>query len=313
MRTRAAVFLLLLSGTLAAADPPPRFPITPDAEVWKRLPREEPPLPAWARTLSGPLPKTTALMLELDHLQRAKNPLGPVLAAKIRWVVADALKCDYGRAAAAADLRRLGLTDDQIAALAVPKDLPDTDRLAIQLADKLTRAAYTVTDEEMDRLISLCTPKVAVAVVHTVAYANFHNRLCLALGVKAGPADLAPPADVKFDRDRLAKLAAPKRKPWDEVLKADVPAAAFVKPEWEPIDFENLEKTLEKQKARKGRIAPPEGKTKIVWSAVSLGYQPALTQGWFDAMRAFSTESGLDEVFWNSAFWVVTRTNDCFY
>jgi hypothetical protein len=32
------------------------------------------PLPAWARPLAGPLPSTTARMLELDTLHRAPGP-----------------------------------------------------------------------------------------------------------------------------------------------------------------------------------------------------------------------------------------------
>jgi hypothetical protein len=61
---------------------------------------------------------------------------------------------------------------------------------------------------------------------------------------------------------------------------------------------------------------PKEAKepaTKIVWSQVSSGYQPLLTQTWFDTMRTFQQEAKLDRVFSNSYFWVITRTNECFY
>ena len=46
---------------------------------------------------------------------------------------------------------------------------------------------------------------------------------------------------------------------------------------------------------------------------VSLGYQPRLTQAWFDCMGSFSQESRMDSVFNCSVFWVVTRGTDCFY
>ena len=75
---------------------------------------QNPPLPEWAKVLSGPLPKTTAKMLELDYLHREKNPLGPVLAARIRGVVADALGSTYGDQTALADLRRAGLGDQEL-------------------------------------------------------------------------------------------------------------------------------------------------------------------------------------------------------
>ena len=34
---------------------------------------------------------------------------------------------------------------------------------------------------------------------------------------------------------------------------------------------------------------------------------------WFDTMGAFQQEAKFDRVFSNSFFWVVTRSNDCFY
>src|SRR5579871_5467110 len=101
-----------------AEAPAPRFPAAGNDEAWKMLPREQPPLPAWARVLVRTLPKTTGAMLELDYLHRAGNPLGPVLAGKLRWAAADTLGCDYGRRYAEADLRRAGQTDDDLRKLA---------------------------------------------------------------------------------------------------------------------------------------------------------------------------------------------------
>ena len=44
-----------------------------------------------------------------------------------------------------------------------------------------------------------------------------------------------------------------------------------------------------------------------------MGYAPELTRAWFECMQAFQRESSLDRVFSNSLFWVVTRSNECFY
>ena len=52
---------------------------------------------------------------------------------------------------------------------------------------------------------------------------------------------------------------------------------------------------------------------KILWNTVSMGYQPELTRAWFAVLYTFYDESKPDRVFTNSVFWVVTRTNDCFY
>jgi alkylhydroperoxidase family enzyme len=313
----------LLAAALAALvpqpDPPARLPAATHDEAWRLLPRENPPLPVWARTLVGPLPRTTAAMLDLDHTQRAKNPLGPILAEKLRWAAADAMGCEYGRRYAEADLRRAGLTDADLKALADPAGLPESDRLALAFARKLTKAAYTLTDGEVARLVERFGPETVVGMVHTVAYANFHNRVCLALGAAVEPGGPLPPVEVAWDRDRLAKLPAPPRRPWDAVRKAEVSAGSIPRPDWEPIDFAELEATLDRQKARKPRLPVPDlpesdGRSaRVVWSRVSLGYQRGLTQAWFATMRTFPQEANQDPVFENSVFWVVTRTNDCFY
>src|SRR5262245_8447665 len=91
------VLLLAVAPLAGVGKAVPRFPAASAEEAWSRLPLAAPPLPAWARTLAGPLPRTTAAMLELDHLHRAKSPLGPVLAGKMRWMAADAIGCEYGR------------------------------------------------------------------------------------------------------------------------------------------------------------------------------------------------------------------------
>jgi hypothetical protein len=51
----------------------------------------------------------------------------------------------------------------------------------------------------------------------------------------------------------------------------------------------------------------------IVWSRVAYGYQPELADAWFDTTGAFRAEAGLDPVFQNSVFWVVTESLRCFY
>ena len=81
-----------------------RVPLLADAEAWKRLPPVESgggqPLPSWARALAGPLPYTTAAMLELDRAYRTSDSLDPKLAAAIRLVVARTVRSEYGIACA---------------------------------------------------------------------------------------------------------------------------------------------------------------------------------------------------------------------
>jgi alkylhydroperoxidase family enzyme len=316
-----------LAGGPAAADQPPdgpRFPRLSQADAWKRLPRQNPKLPNWARVLAESLPRTTAAMLELDNVHRAKNPLGPITAGKLRWWAADALGGDYLREYAEADLRRAGLADDDVAALAGdPADLSKNDRLLRAFARKVSLAASTVTDAEMAELVERFGPERVVGFVHTLAYANFLNRIVVALGVDVEPGGPLPPLDVKFDS--AATVEPPARRDWKETT-ASAADGSDDRPDWLGGSAADLHKAMAVQKTRKPRVPfpPPEALEKlpkeargqvdkIVWTRISMGYQPTLTRAWFETMGTFQKEASFDRVFSNTYFWVITRTNDCFY
>ncbi len=153
-------------------------------------------------------------MLELEYVHRTKSPLGPVLRGKLRWVAADANGCDYAKRYAEFDLRRAGLTEKELKVLAGSLDEQQTgERAVLAFARKLTLAAYTVTDEEMAALVELYGAEKVVAIVHTLAFANFQDRILLALGVKVEPEGPLPPLDVHLDPAKV-KEDLPARWPW---------------------------------------------------------------------------------------------------
>jgi hypothetical protein len=318
----------LAGGPAAAADVPPdgaRFPKLSNDDAWKRLPRQNPKLPNWARVLAEPLPRTTAAMLELDAVHRAKNPLGPVVSGKLRWWAADALGCDYAKEYAEADLRRAGLADDELKALAGdPRELSRNDRLLREFARKMSLSAVSVTDAEVAELIRRFGPEKVVGAVHTLAHVNFQCRVFLALGVEVEPGGPLPPSDVRFDP--AGKADPPPRRPWKEITASSA-AESDDRPDWLDRGYGVVQKAMEAQKRRTPRVPMPpeealeklpaearEQAKKIVWTRVSMGYQPVLTKAWFDCMRTFQQEARFDDrTFSGTIFWVVTRTNDCFY
>jgi alkylhydroperoxidase family enzyme len=317
-------------GALAApaAAPPaaPRFPLLSKDDAWRLLPRQEPPLPVWARALAGSLPRTTAAMLELDRLHRAGNPLGPVLAGKLRWAAADEVGCAYARRYAEADLLRAGMSAAELKRLAgAARGLPTAERAALAFARKLTRAGHTVTDAEVAELIEHFGAEKVVAMAHTVAFANFQARIFLALGAQVEPGGPLPPLEVGFDL-RSRPKAPPARPRWGDWRKTRATREAKAPPGWQDRSAAGLEASLERQKGRGLRIPlpgperlariPPEAKAqaaRVIWTKVSMGYQPALTRAWFECMNLFHQEARLDRVFCNSCFWVITRSNECFY
>jgi alkylhydroperoxidase family enzyme len=318
-------FLLVVAAVLPVAGPSTRFPAAAPDAAWALLPREDPPLPAWARVLVTTHPRTAGAMLEVDRLHRADNPLGAVLAAKLRWAAADALGSEYGRATALADLKRAGTSADEVRRLV--EDRPnDDDRRLLALARQLSTAAYEVTDEQFAAVLKQLGPEKMVAAVHTVAFANFENRVTLALGVKVEPGGPVPPLSVKLDPGRRAKVKAPPRPAWDAVAAARPKKEYDAPPDWKEVPYEKLEKHLAAQKERVVRVPLPD-KSKfdklppdlrrqaeaIVWTRVSGGYQPEMTDAWFGMLAEYRADSQMNRVFGSTLFWVVTRANDCFY
>jgi len=289
-------------------------------EAWKRLPGAPAtvqPLPAWARALAGRFPVTTARMLELDALHRTGDRLDARLRYLVRWAAADANGCAYSKAVAAADLRRAGGSEADLQTLTTnPGRLPALDRAAVAFARKMMREAHAVTDAEVKQLLDLAGAERVVALVALLAHASFQDRVLLALNVPVESGDLPPPVSVQFARPKSPTGKPPRVK----APEGKVPA---VGEEWL-----GLQRSLEKQRARAGRIRVPSraevlrriGKkhpgawqADILWSRVCYGYQPELTDAWFACAVAFRQESQLEPLLTQSIFWVVTRALSCFY
>jgi alkylhydroperoxidase family enzyme len=341
-RSLAAVITLLMPAAAGSAEPgggvsptgtgTARITLPSNDEAWKCLPAAEQgagkELPVWARALARSLPRTTAAMLDLDRIHRTRSPLGPLLRGKMRWVAADANRCAYSRATAEADLRRAGLDDAGLKALAGDQSgLPDAERAALSFARNMTLAADTVTDGEVARLKSHYGEHKLTAMVLLLAYSNFQDRLLLALDLPIEPGGPMAPPEVRFVAKATAPTVPPRVKP-EGRLAPTVPMRVD-DPEWAALDFDDLQKGLSAQRSNAGRIRvptwdevkkvlpanypPPKFPIRIQWSLVCMGYQPELAAAWSACTSAFREEAKQDRVFEESLFWVVTRTIHCFY
>ena len=159
-----------------------------DEECWKRMPTPASgsgrPLPNWAKAVAANLPRTAAAMLDLDHAQRKRGPLDPVLRAKMRWVVAHANRCAYAEAYALADLRRAGGDEEEARTLTgEPSGWRASDRDPLEFARLLTVAAPTIKDELFGLLRHRYGNQRVAAMVLLAAYGNFQDRLVLGLNL----------------------------------------------------------------------------------------------------------------------------------
>ena len=308
------------------------FKMLSDAAAWKRLPDGIKGggqiLPNWAKATAHALPRTTASMLELDLLHRTQNPLGPILRGKMRWVAADANRCESSRATAEADLRRAGATDDDIAALKGSPDRWPTDEVAaLEFASQMSIDASKITDVEVERLREKYGDAKLVAMVQLMAMANFQDRLILGLGVGSEADGVLRPVAVQFAPIASTVAVPPRAKPED--LHGPLVPVRVDDPEWGTLSFDMLQKNLDVQKDNPGRVRVPSSEEvvaglpadypkpkspmRVKWSLVCFGYQPRLAIAWSNCMKSFKADAKLDEVFAESLFWVVTRTIRCFY
>jgi alkylhydroperoxidase family enzyme len=332
---RLIVPILVGAALLAVASPCPAGGLG-DAlsldECWRRLPMQAPGgrqrLPNWALLTARALPRTTVAMLELDWLHRTKNAIGPVLRGQMRWVAADANRCQYSRATAEADLRREGLSDERIAAMkGGPDAWPADERPALEFALHMTLDAGAVADDEVAALRKAYGEERLVAMVLLLASGNFQDRLLLGLDVPPEEGGPLAPIEIHLLKDAKAPAVPDRARPED--LRGPTVPTVVDDPEWAAVNFDVLRKSLESQRANDGRIRVPtfdevlkglppdlprpKNPVRIRWSLVCMGYQPRLASAWSACTTCFREESRQDRVFEESLFWIVTRTIHCFY
>jgi hypothetical protein len=279
----------------------------PSAALRLGLPADA-PLPTWAATLAGPLPATTFQLLALDHRHRAAHPLGPAISAVVRERVARHLGCETLVRTAQSDL----------AAVAAAARAPAVEDAASAFAAAMVEAPQSIPESTHARAVACFGAGGVVALVHTVAYTNFQARLLMGLGLGDGAAE--------------AQLAWPI-----DAVPPDVPApvrpsttsatsAALVPVGWRSSTALELQARKERQWVAVPRLPPPHDEQlarlgdrergqaeRIVWSRYGYGYQPELTRDWIAALHTFYREAKVDPILENSVFWIVTRSNDCFY
>jgi hypothetical protein len=229
---------------------------------------------------------------------------------------------------AEADLRRAGLDEAGLRSLkGNHADLPEPERAALDFAHQMTVDAAEVTDAEVAHLIVRYGEQKVVAMVLLLAYANFQDRLLLALGVPIEAGGPLPPPQVRFN----SKADPPPVPPRERNKERPVPKEPerIDDPFWLSMELGDLQERLTEQRSRSSRIRVPsweealralppeiprpEKPVRVRWSLVTMGYQPELAAAWSACTRAFREEAKQDQVFQESLFWVVTRTIHCFY
>ena len=335
----AALMFVLTTTSLTSGDEPQETPerglsLVSQEDVWRLLPPcehgSDQPVPDWVRVLVTSMPYTTASMLELDTIYRTSEELNPAFRARLRWVAAHENGCQYTRRYAESDMKRAGMSVDQVAQFTAGEfALSSEESRALQFVRDLTRRAYRITDEQFSALSADFGERGAMAIVLQTAYASFQDRMMQTLGVAVEPQGPLAPLDVRFTPPGTDQKITMSRPEIPDA--ATLPAPVLEIPEdWRSaFSIEQLNEGMKKQKAKRERISIPEWEVvqpripqhiypvkkpvRIRWSLCVLGHQPILGAAWLRTMRVWGRESGSDSIFNESLFWVVTRNLQCFY
>ncbi len=198
----------------------------------------------------------------------------------------------------------------------------------------MTVNSASVTDDEFATLVKHYDEKTVAAMVMAMAYANFQDRLVLALGSPMETEGPLPPLDVVFAPGGIVSgpfTVNRQNRPKEQPSQETNPGGKDVVddgPEWTSLSWQDLQAKLERQRNKTTRVrvpswdeverALPPGFTtpnRVVWNLVCLGHQPEMAAAWEVHLRTSSIETSdkLSRVFSQSLFWVTTRGMDCAY
>lgn len=303
-----------------------------DEAAWKMLPKPvsggELPLPGWAKAVAVRLPRTAAALLQLDHAQRTRSPLEPRLRAKMRYVIADANRCEYARRTALADLRSAGAAEEDVARLlGGVEHWGDDEKDALSFARQHSLDAPNIEDSLFARLRERHGDRGVAAMVLLGAYGNFQDRLLLGLGVEQEGEEPLPPLPIEFEASVFqTQPILPPLRPVTPLLSGGTDVVND-DGDWASMSYSVLQERLESQRRREQRLPTPTWEevaaglpagfaarpTRIVWNLVCMGYVPELAAPWTTATRTMWAEAPQDRVFEECLFWVQTRAVRCNY
>src|SRR5262249_30884246 len=154
----------------------------------------------------------------------------PKLRAMARWVVADANRCKGTMDQAIADLKRVGGTEEDVAALKGDRTpLPEEWRRVLGLGPAPAPGAFKESHDQVAAVRKDLSDKNLVPLVQLVAFGNFQDRLLLSLGVPLDAGGPLPPSGIRFKRPWLGGEALSRSAP---TSTTDGPAEKVTDPDW---------------------------------------------------------------------------------
>ncbi|RLS55516.1 MAG: hypothetical protein DWH91_08985 [Planctomycetota bacterium] len=216
----------------------------------------------------------TGIAATLNTLQQS-----PDYGFKTRlfWIVSRTNDCQYCLGHQELKLRRVGMTDDQIASLDVRWDLfPDAEQAAMQATRQLTMAPHRFGDAERTLLKKHFTDSEIIDIVQTVARYNATNRWTASTGI---------PQDQSFGGDEPSQLDTPTSAEFSRLPSRVAPVDYQPRPEWEAR--EAVDAALAIARHREPAVELPS--MEIARQVLAADTPGAIPPVWFQAMANLPT------------------------
>lgn len=232
-------------------------------------------IPGWGgssarRPTSSPPATTASLLKSLEATP------GYGFKTRLFWVVSRANDCQYCLGHQELKLKRIGMTDDQIAALDCRWDrFPANEQAALQITRKLTLSPQLINEQDIAGLRPHFSDAEIIDVIYTVSRYNAVNRWTASTGI---------PQDKSFGGEDHGTLDTPTSNEFSQLPSAVIPAELVPRPEWEPRA--EVESKLKAAASRKPLVQIPamEDARKVL-TVVCPGVNPPT---WFQAISNLS-------------------------
>jgi alkylhydroperoxidase family enzyme len=231
-------------------------------------------VPGWGSS-SARRPNTPTSTASLLKTLEAQPDYG--FKTRLFWVVSRANDCRYCLGHQELKLRRVGMTDDQIAALDCRWErFPANEQAALKFTRKITLTPHLMDEKDIAELKVHFSDREIIDIVYTVSRYNAVNRWTASTGI---------PQDKSFGGDEHSPLDTPTSAEFSSVPSTVIPASLKPRPEWESRD--QVEANLKSAGSRACYVQlPAMDEAKRVVSQVCPGVTPP---AWFQAVSNLST------------------------
>jgi alkylhydroperoxidase family enzyme len=234
---------------------------------------------------------------------------------RLFWIVSRTNDCQYCLGHQELKLRRVGMTDDQIASLDCKwTAFPEDEQAAMRLTRKVTLTPHLVTDDDVAALKKHYTDAQVVDILQTIAGNNSTNRWTASTGI---------PQDQSFGGDEPSKLDTPTSAEFSSVETKVAPFDYKPRPAWESrAEAEAamagcrgrlpLVKLPSLDAARQALASDTPGITPPVWCQ-AMAYSPQQALRTWKHRQAIARDGKLNPNLKAMIAWVTARENRAWY